>query len=422
MKAPSLLLIALLAIMVSECFGYEPAAANPDNSAAPIINGVPATSGAQPWAAALLRKSTNPSLAPSQLKFCGGSLIAPGWVLTAAHCVNSLVADKVQVRLGLDNLDASGGEMLQVSQIVVNPRYDETRQYADIALLRLSRPASVLPIALPSARDASAFTGLTGTIFGWGSTNGLRTLPCTLQFTSVTPANTNDYFCKTFVYRTPGQSKVLLAASATLLDRPTCNRRFIAALKELGVDTTGITLIADIYPSTLCVADIVNKSATCYGDSGGPLVINTQGRSVLAGITSFGIGLSCQGQNQINFYTEVADYLDFITQATTSEQQLDFDHLCPATMAPLRAEVGAVQAGVATVKLSWDVAARATGYSLIYTSLPRRGDGVSRADMSAESHELVVSLGAGTRYLISVQAKGSACDGGVSKPTEVRVP
>lgn len=421
MKAACWWIWLACAALASHCFGYEPTT-NESRDAAAIINGTPATPNAQPWMVALLRKTANSALTPSQLKFCGGSLISSTWVLTAAHCVNSLAADKLEVMLGRENLDVAGGEVLPVSQIIVNPRYDADRQYGDIALLRLAKPSTATPVALPGVRDAGTFPGLTGAVLGWGSTNGLRTLPCVLRFTDATPMNANDYFCKTFVYRTPGQSKVLLVGAANVLDRTTCNRRFIAALKELDIDTTGITLIADLYPGTLCVADPLKRSATCYGDSGGPLTIQTQGRTVLAGLTSFGIGLSCQGQNQINFYTEVAAWLDFITQTMTSQPELDFDQLCPASMTPVKVEVGAVSEGNATVRLSWDRPASAIGYSLIYMQLPRRDDTVSRADLPVTSNELTISLKSGASYLVSIQPKGDACDGAVSKPAVVNVP
>lgn len=74
--------------------------------------------------------------------FCGGSLIAPNRVLTAAHCVNGQNASRISVVAGIRDLNDDSGKRAQVQSYEMNEHYEELVT-SDIAILKIDPPFEI---------------------------------------------------------------------------------------------------------------------------------------------------------------------------------------------------------------------------------------------------------------------------------------
>lgn len=225
------------------------------------------------WPAIAAMYFSPPRAGGREFLICGGAVIAPRYVLTAAHCVEGVKPSRLAMVVGRPVLsDKSAGQRIEVASIAVDPAYRPPFYRGDFAVLELRSDANVTPAVLPSPeQDAEATPeGATVRVAGWGGTkpSGRRA------------------------------SKILLTADETVRDARTCSRFYGRAYK---------------LREQICVrgnpAPGGGVNGACYGDSGGPLMADTLSGPLLVGVVSGG-GVRCATQPE--YYSRVSSGLDFI--------------------------------------------------------------------------------------------------------------
>lgn len=240
-----------------------------------IIGGSLAVAGGHPWMVEVWNNTNpHPPAVPNPdpntvYPDCGGTLISPEWVVTAAHCVHRVdpftneylgPADPGNIFMYLGDFDrsgfgtsAEGGNWEQArfaSEVHIHPNYTPSSPgHHDIALVKLNFPAvvnaRVKPIAIGSQSIAANSTSIAA---GWGAT-----------------ASQNP--------QVPGteESIILKRVSLTVRTNATC-----------GMNGSNRYLDSD----ELCAGD--GSHGVCFGDSGGPLIRAVGSSYELIGVTSWG--------------------------------------------------------------------------------------------------------------------------------------
>ncbi|MET7616714.1 serine protease [Streptomyces sp. NPDC005408] len=236
-----------------------------------VVGGYPVHATDTPWVVALASRDRFGGTRAGQ--FCGGVVVAPTKVMTAAHCLSRTVlgqdvkeARDLRVISGRSELLGTGGREIAVSDSRVAPEYSPMTNSADMAVLTLAEalPASQV-IDLAGAGDPAYEPGTSATVYGWGDTRGDGSYASSLR-----------------------------AAQVTVLSDQACGQAYPGGLGGRYVPAT-----------MLCAGDTGGGRDACQGDSGGPLVA----RGRLIGLVSWGSG--CGRADSPGVYTRISALAGF---------------------------------------------------------------------------------------------------------------
>jgi len=233
-----------------------------DKMAPRIINGDEALRGKYTFAV---------SLQDNIGHFCGGSLIARDYVLSAGHCQGG----RYDVIVGRHDLKKRDGQAIGVDKEIVHPKYNSRTTDNDYMLLRLRSPAdNQYDVIAPNSSGSKPSVGSSVDVMGWGDID-IRD-------------NVNKL------------SDVLMTVDVNVMSNRDCDD------SEGYIDGSKDDYNGQITSNMLCANDVANREDSCQGDSGGPLV---QGDS-LVGVVSWGVG--CATREFPGVYARVSSAYNWI--------------------------------------------------------------------------------------------------------------
>ncbi|CAG7723271.1 unnamed protein product [Allacma fusca] len=215
------------------------------------------------------------SMRRNSFHICGGTIIGPEWVVSAAHChSNEYKVTSYSFAAAEHRMDQMEDEQyVYATKVVPHPDYNSKSKWNDIVLFQVDPP------------------------FVFGE----KVQPVTLPGTGYVP-----------------QGKIIVTGwGLTAEDGDIANE-----LQEVEVDNIDLGKCDEWYKKLvitekqICAGFEEGGKDSCQGDSGGPLYDVIDGKHVLLGVVSFGRG--CARPQHPGVYTRVSEYQDWILNVTTA--------------------------------------------------------------------------------------------------------
>ncbi|XP_031646215.1 coagulation factor X-like [Oncorhynchus kisutch] len=235
-----------------------------------IVGGQLERQGGSPWQVMLCREDG--------YGFCGGTLISQRWVVSSAHCMHK-TPDHVTIGDYDKQRPDPDEQKIKVAKVVVHPHFHDYTFDSDIALVYLSSPVVLSPVAVPACLPNGQLAShlqredVRGMVTGWGATQYLG-----------------------------HSSRFLRKVTLPVVDQQKC----IGSTEQVITD------------NMFCAGYLEASLDACSGDSGGPFVVNYRGTWFLTGVVSW--GEKCTTKGKYGIYTRLGNYLHWIQD--TIERQV----------------------------------------------------------------------------------------------------